>query len=163
MLLLSQYSTVYPAREVEVGIPGPTGYSMLFTSASAVIDYLPTAGAAAALNQDLLNPQSSSSGIFGGEVLALRLNVDFSDAGVLARSAALSFGDLTMCNFTTLTQFNGMSVREFLAAAETALGGGSSIEDLRILEPISDDLSKAFESGTLSTFAREHLVNGPCP
>ena len=43
---------------------------------------VPAGGTPAALTADLLNPATSSSGVFGGQVLALRLNVDFSAAGV---------------------------------------------------------------------------------
>ena len=35
------------------------------------------------LTSDLLDPTSSSAGEFGGSVVALRINVDFSDAGLL--------------------------------------------------------------------------------
>jgi hypothetical protein len=63
--------------------------------------------------------------VFGGNVLALQLDVDFSDAGVLGGTSGLAFGDLRMCNFTTLSALNGMTVRQYLALVNTLLGGGT--------------------------------------
>jgi hypothetical protein len=81
-ILASNFSTVYPGGFVAVGIPGSSGYSMKFKSAPAVNAYLPASSTPAALTADLINPTSSSSGVFGGQVLALELNVDFSTAAI---------------------------------------------------------------------------------
>ncbi len=61
----------------------------------AVEGYLPASGPPGALNADLLNPVSSSSGEFGGEVVALRINVDFSAAGI-TQGPGGPFGALTL-------------------------------------------------------------------
>src|ERR1035438_5646243 len=84
-LLLANYDSVYASTsgQFEVGIPGPSGFSMLFTDASHLILYLPDGGAVGPLDSDVLNPTSPVSGAFGGDVTALKLNIDFSDAGVL--------------------------------------------------------------------------------
>jgi hypothetical protein len=93
----------------------------------------------------------------------LKLNVDFSDASLLPASTGLRFGDLTICK-TGLTALNGASVRQFLAAANTVLGGGSSsygaVSDL---EPLAASLNSAFIDGTASSFAQTNLLNGACP
>ena len=41
-------------------------------------------------------PTSSPSGSFGGDVLVLRLNVDFSDAGFLHGTSKIPFGNLVL-------------------------------------------------------------------
>lgn len=87
---------------VEIGIPGTAGYSTEFTDALRALDCLPASGPIGSLDADLANPTSTSSGAFGGAVLAPRFNIDFSDGGYLAGSAGLAFSDLTLCNFTTL-------------------------------------------------------------
>jgi hypothetical protein len=163
--LNSNYNTVYASTlgAVEVGIPGTAGYSMRFFSATAVIDYLPAIGAAAALSADQDNPLISNSGQFGGDVLALRLNIDFSDAGDLAGAVNVKFGDLTLCGFADLTALNGTSVRSFLSTVNILLGGGSSTYAISQLDPITIDLNNAFSAGTVSSFAQAHLVNGACP
>ena len=51
------------------------------------------------LDSDVADPTSTSSGGFGGEVLALRLNVDFEAAGLIGGTGG-KFADLKLCNFT---------------------------------------------------------------
>lgn len=162
-LLASRFADVYPAVEVETGVPGSTGYSTLFTSSTAIIAYLPSAGLVGPLTGDLLNPTFTPSGAFGGEVLALQLNVDFSDAGILGGTSAIAFGDLSICGITQLPQLHGMTIREFAAEVNSLLGGGTAVYGIVELEPIADDLSNAFAAGTPSAFAQEHLMSGPCP
>ncbi|MFM8655650.1 MAG: hypothetical protein ACKOD5_00740, partial [Chthoniobacterales bacterium] len=118
LLLASYFPTLFPSG-VEVGIPGSAGYSMKFTTATAVKDYLPAGGTPNKLTLDLTNPTSSSSGVFGGQVLALKLNIALSDGG--ATPARL--GDLFYIN--PGDSLSGYKVRQILAAAETALGGGA--------------------------------------
>ncbi|MFM8808347.1 MAG: hypothetical protein ACKOJB_05480, partial [Chthoniobacterales bacterium] len=118
LLLASYFPTLFPSG-VEVGIPGGAGYSMKFTTATAVKDYLPAGGTPNKLTLDLTNPTSSSSGVFGGQVLALKLNIALSDGG--ATPAGL--GDLFYIN--PGDSLSGYKVRQILAAAETALGGGA--------------------------------------
>jgi len=101
ILLQDNYSTIYAATFgiLEVGIVGPAGFSIAFTSATRVIDYLPQSGTPGPLTADLLDPSTSPSGAFGGEVVALKLNIDFIDAGLILGGSELEFGDLTLCNF----------------------------------------------------------------
>lgn len=161
--LLGNYDTVYPSSVVEVGIPGAAGFSMRFFDALAVLNYLPAVGLPGALTADLTDPMSSSSGVFGGNVLALRLNVDFSDASVISGTSSLRFGDLLLCDFPTLPALNGTTVRSFLATANTLLGGGSATYSINDLSPIASALNGAFDAGTVSTFAQDHLFAGSCP
>ncbi|MBU3666095.1 MAG: hypothetical protein FGM15_09520 [Chthoniobacterales bacterium] len=103
---------------VEVGTPGSGGHSTKFSSALAVQDYLPAGGMPNKLTADLVDPTNSSSGVFGGQVLALKLNIALSDGG--ATPAGL--GDLYYKN--PGDALSGFTVRQILAAAENALGGG---------------------------------------
>jgi hypothetical protein len=164
-LLNAQYDYVYGSTGglLEVGIAGAAGFSLLFTSASGVLGYLPAQGALGALNADLVDPTSSASGGFGGEVTALSLNVDFSDAGVTLGGAGIPFGDLTLCNFNDLPRLNGVTVRQFLGAVNTLLGGGSANYGIAELFLVSERLNVSFEGRTPSQFAQDHLVNGACP
>jgi hypothetical protein len=99
------------------------GQDMKFTGAGAIENYLPASGTPAALNADLIDPTSSSSGQFGGEVLALRLNVDFSAAGI-TQGPGGPFGALTLTS--TGMSLDGQTVLQVLAAMNTALGGGNA-------------------------------------
>jgi hypothetical protein len=164
-ILLNSHAFVYaPTGGVlEVGLPGAAGFSMDFTIASAVLFYLPAVGPPATLNVDLVDPTASASGVFGGEVVALKLNVDFSAAAFLGGTSGLSFGDLTLCGFSAQPALNGMTVSEFLAVANTVLGGGAAPFAPPELASIALEVNTAFFSGIPSAFAQTHLFNGACP
>ena len=158
----SEYDATYEAAtgRVEVGIPGTSGYSLRFTGPDKVSDFFVQIGTAAVLNVDLVDGNSSSSGQFGGEVLALRLNIDFSDAGFLAGNVNVPFGNLILYDITTAPELNGLSVREIIAIANFILGGGSSTFEIVTINTIVSELNSAFLDGTPSQFAQEHLKRG---
>jgi hypothetical protein len=170
-LLATYFGVVYAELGgVEVGISGASGFSMLFDRSSAVLDYLPAGGLVAPLSADLVNPQSSSSGGFGGHVLALQLDIDFGDAGFLNGTAGIPFGDVTLVNMDAISFFggapidlsalNGLTVREFLAHVNSRLGGGPGPYLLDDIALLTEDVTSAFESGTPSQFAQDHLRVG---
>ncbi|HJU72905.1 MAG TPA: hypothetical protein VJ717_04100 [Gemmatimonadaceae bacterium] len=164
--LAANYNSVYTssAGHVEVGIAGSLGFSIIFTSSGAVLAYLPSTGIAAPLNADLVDPLSSASGVFGGEVLALRINIDFADAGYTLGDAGVRFGDLTLCGLTgAVAGLNGTSVRAFSTIANTALGGGSTPFALSDVNQTAFAINNAFNNGLPNPFAQQHLVNGACP
>jgi hypothetical protein len=78
-VLQNNYPSVYASSfgVFEIGIPGAAGFSAQFTSVDNLLAFLPAAGVSGPLNTDLADPSSSSAGVFGGEVAALKLNVDF--------------------------------------------------------------------------------------
>jgi hypothetical protein len=114
------------------------------------MNYLPAGGKPKALTGDLINPTSSPSGVFGGQVLALELNVDFSAAGVVPGGV----GDLILAG--TNTSFDGLSVRNILDMANQALGGGvlfdSTLNDLVSL------LNQGFDNCYPSGWVQDHLT-----
>ena len=61
------------------------------------------------------------------------------------------------------TSLNGLTVRQLLDVANTLLGAGASTFTIAEVAPIVSDVTASFISGTPSTFAQEHLVNGACP
>lgn len=169
-LLVNYFNSIYASTfgVLEIGIPGLSAYSIRFTYADAITDFVPATGTPAALTGDLIDPTSSAAGSFAGDVLALKLDVDFSDAALLGGTSGLDFGDLTLCNFTALTALNGMTVRQLLALENALLGGGSgtyTIDQLYTGEPnalVPLDVPNAFDGGTVQPFAQAHLVSGAC-
>jgi len=146
---------------VEVGIPGLAGFSMRFSTTLAVQDYLIASGTPAVLDTDLLNPISSSSGSFGGEVLVLQLNVDFAANGTLGGSSGIAFGNLMLYNMDDTT-LNGLTVSEVLAIANQMLGGNTTTGySFATMNMLASQLNGAFSGGGVSTFAQEHLLS-PC-
>src|SRR5260370_5023572 len=160
-LLVADYGSVYAASSgvLTVVLPSPAGFHMIFSSPIPVGVYLPAVGTPAPLDQNLVNPLgATSSGAFGGDVLALQLDVDFSDAGFLLGASGIPFGNLVLENFGPLSLLNGRTVRQILGAANTDLGGGTSIFSIADLDTLASELTLAFEDGTPDTFAQQHLV-----
>src|SRR5580658_5076157 len=160
-LLTAEFNTVYASTGgVIVGSP-ISGFTMVFTDSAAVNAYLPEPGAYAPLDSNVLNPpaNTTSSGAFGGDVLALEFNVDFSDAGFLPAASGIPFGDLVLEGFnTTLPQLDGLTVRQFLGDMNTLLSGQSSIVSIDDLGTILSSLNASFSDGMPQPFAQDHLV-----
>ncbi|MBI2529429.1 MAG: DUF11 domain-containing protein [Candidatus Rokubacteria bacterium] len=118
--LADHFALVYPSGVVIGGTK-----TITLTSAAAVDAFLPQAGTPAKLTQDYVNPTSPISSL-AGQVLALRLNVDFSAAG------------LTTMGFATLTvvegELAGMTVNDVLALGNSVLGGGAVPPGLKLSE-----------------------------
>jgi hypothetical protein len=155
-LLVANFDTLYPSG-VEVGVPGPTGFSMRFTSEAAVATYLgQNVTGAGKLTADVTNPVTTASRKLGQEVLALRMNVDFNDASLLGSGGAV-LGDLRIVK--RFAAVNGLTVRQVLALAEDVLGGktvvGVGTQDLYLLV---SDINKGFQDCTPSSWAQLHLA-----
>jgi hypothetical protein len=162
MVLQGHYDSVYAstAGQIEIGvpIPGPAGFSIIFTSSGAALAYQPSTGPPAPLGADLVDPASSESGIFGGEVLGLRFNVDFSDAGHTLGAMSIPFGDLVIHSYAEIPQVNGLTVREVLAQANILLGSGSVGYGITEANQLVSDLNYSFSGGLeLLQFAQDHL------
>jgi hypothetical protein len=160
MLLSSRFFSIYTAGLVEIGIPGAAGFSAVFTAPSSIVTYLPASGPLGPLTNDLIDPSSTSSGAFGGEVLALTLNVDFS--ALTGGTAGIPLSSLRICGVTP-SALSGTTVASFLALANTLLGGGTSGVSIDQVTPIAAQINSAFTGGAPSTWAQDHLVHGPCP
>jgi hypothetical protein len=137
---------------------------MDFGGADALLTFLPQGGPPAALDHDISDPTSTAAGVFGGQVAALRLNVDFADAGYTAGSAAVRFGDLRVCGLVTVPGLDNLTIRQVQAIMNTALGGdptGFSIVDL---SQELGEINSSFEGGFASTYAQQHIFNvATCP
>jgi len=151
-LLLANYSSVYAPTSgvLTVGLPN-TGFTMIFSSPLTLGGYLPPVGTPAPLNQNLVDPLTSSAGAFGGDVLALQLDVDFSKAGLLGTSS-IPFGNLILQNLSSTAALNGLTVTQFLADANTCLGGGSCLYSYSVMDGVAADLTLSFDGGTPGTF-----------
>ena len=115
---------IYTNGVLEVGVQGPDGVEIYFGAAQTVSGYLPQSGPPGQLDTDLVDPTTSKSGVFGGAVTALRLNVDLYDAGILSYASSLRFGDLTLHDLSAFPTLNGLTVRQFEHLGEIVLGGG---------------------------------------
>lgn len=137
-------------------------HTMSFSSPTAVANFLPAIGAAGQLTTTLANPSSSPAGGFGGEVVALKLNIDFSSQ--TGGTSALGFGDLRICKYTTSPSLNGMTVNQILGISNTLLGGETAPpHTVDVINDVAAALNASFYEGGPSAFAQAHLFNGACP
>jgi hypothetical protein len=149
----ANFSTLYGGTGLIVGGTN----TLTFTSAGAVYNFLPAIGTSAALNGSLTNPLSSSAGDFGGQVVALQLNADFSSIF----GNAVSLTDLRICNFSAVPSLNGQTVGDFLATANWLLGGGGASFGPSTAASVASLINNAFAGGTPSTFAQSNLIAAP--
>jgi hypothetical protein len=123
VLLEASFNTVY-AGTGGVIVSSASGFTMVFTDAHSVLAYLPSIGTYAPLS--VVNPVSTVSGAFGGEVLALEFNV-----------YAFAQGDVLVSSCTSSRNGN-VGIFSDLVTKSTALGnldagivfGGSAVTNI---------------------------------
>jgi len=113
----AHFTDVFPSGLV---VGDPNHFTMTFTSAQAVANFLPAGGNSQVLTQNLTNPANASqTGNWAGQIVAAMMNVEFNDAGYLG-SGVNKLKDLIFL----AGPFQGMSVSNFLNVANNAIGGG---------------------------------------
>lgn len=128
------------------GITVGGAFTATFTSASAIGTYLPRGTTPGVLTQNYTNPTSlTSAGVFLSQVLALGLNIGFSDCNQSGFGADL--GPLEVIS----GPFSGWTVDAIYALANTVLGGnlaalpgGTTLSDLN---GIVDAINNNFDNG----------------
>ncbi|MFN0207093.1 MAG: hypothetical protein ACKVS6_12390 [Planctomycetota bacterium] len=155
-LLAQNFFNVYGPAGVEIGIHGSSGKSVKFTNAAAIEAFLPAGGKAGKLKLDATNPKTTAAGVFAGQVLALQLNVDFSNAGITESG----FGGLILTN-TGNAALDGNTIAEVLAAANIALGGGAlpfGFTNISQLNDLVTKLNESFDNCKASDWAKGQLT-----
>jgi len=133
------FSTVFPS-----GLTVGGGFKLTLTSTSAVKNYLPDGGTAAAYTQNYNNPTSKIN-ILSGQLTALKLNVAYDAAGKIGNNAT-NLGDLSIAT----GPFTGMTVNSFLAFAEAAIGGGSlNGHTFSEINDAATSINENFDNGTV--------------
>ncbi len=96
-LLYTYFDTVYPSQVLQVGAKEPPGFAMFFEDTETlqsyqyITAYLPSGSTPDALADDYINPMDKNeSGVFGGQVTALQLNVDFSASGKMPQTGSVA-------------------------------------------------------------------------
>jgi hypothetical protein len=163
--LAAYFPLAYPSGELVIGVADPTlGFSVTMTGAQFVTDFLPQGGKSVVLARSYVDPLNlwkpkhrgklanhKLIGAFAGEVLALQLNVDFSNLGVTKPG----LGALHLASGA----LKGQTVAQVLALANSVLGRGTplpaSLRNVDALEDIVEAINKNHESGTCD---RKYLV-----
>lgn len=111
------FDQVYPDDFV---IGDTDGYTITFNASSNVEDYLPGGGGSAVLTKNYENPlKKKKLGNLADQIIAARLNRDYSQAGFLGDNPDYHLGELVYID----GPFQGMTVDAFLEMAQTALSG----------------------------------------
>jgi hypothetical protein len=118
------FDFVFPGGSVSIG--HPDGHTATWTSSQAIADFLPDGSTPGVLDQDYLNPDTTSAGVLASQILALRLNVEYSCAGVFTLgfpTAGDCLGEATVPDYCSNGMFDGLTVYEFLALADSVVAG----------------------------------------
>ncbi len=133
------FDDIYPNGLV---IGDPDNYTITFEESVDVNNYK-KGGKPAVLDQSYTNP-TKKLGNLADQILAARLNRDYSEAGVLGDNDDYSLGELIYVE----GPFQGYTVNEMLDLAEVALGGGDlgefSVEDYK---NAAEDVVNSFHEG----------------
>ena len=149
-LLHDNFDDVYPDNFV-VGI----GYTITFTEAEKITDFLPITGGnrGGGLSTNYIDPEPndlSSGKSLAQQTIALKLNIDFNNAGLLGTTDPL-LKDLYVVD--PASHCYGWTVEEVLLAAEEILGGGDSSKDPSItadqIKTCADNINNNFGDGEI--------------
>jgi hypothetical protein len=139
-ILAANFMSVFGGA-VTIGNTAPGKFTLTFTSAAAIKSFLPAGGKAGVLQATATNPANSKAGVFAGQVLALKLNVDSSNQNLTgAGLATLKVVDGPLAGYT---------VQQVLDLANSVLGGGTLPAGLTLaqLNDIVTNISEDYESG----------------
>ncbi|MCE5239351.1 MSCRAMM family adhesin SdrC [bacterium] len=144
MLLHTNWDTVYGAAGLTVG---SGEYTITFTSAWAVTNFLPSGGTPRPLGRDYVDPKGkTTAGVLAGQVVAMKLNVDFSANGFTAPG----LGALKIQSGA----YAGWTVSQLLGLAQAVLGGDTSglLGSVADLNSACTAVNEAFNDGTVNGF-----------
>jgi SprB repeat len=118
--------------------------SLTLTSAQDVNDFLPCSGPSSVLPAgNMLNPGGALNNTLAGQIVAVTLAVGFDAADANYASNAQSIGGLQIASGT----FSGMSVTQFLAIANDAIGGCATGYSLADLNSAATAINQNYDNG----------------
>ena len=118
-ILYANWTAIYGSAGVTLGSTSKPYKYAKWTSPTAVTNYLPDGGTPGVYTTNYTNPLVTSAGEFSSQVLALRFNVNFSNAGKIKPGFS-----------TTVVQSGplaGLTTTQVLALANAAVGGNTSV------------------------------------
>jgi hypothetical protein len=137
-VLHTHWSKVYRWNGLVIG----SCKTLKFCGPWNVTNFLPQGGCAGRLNRSYCNPTcKTSAGVFAGQVLALRLNVDFSNAGI----TRTGLGALKIQRGT----YTGWTVAQFLGYAEKVLGASACFNSA--INDTATKINESMDNGTTNT------------
>ena len=141
---------VYRDANFDAAFPGglvvgdATNYTLTLSSAKAVEEFLPSGGKPSALTESYVDPAGALNNTLGSHVVSLTLSVTFDAYDADFGGADNNLGDLV---FAAGSGFEGLTVAEVLAEANTVLGGGASVYSASELTDILSKVNESFVDG----------------
>lgn len=131
----ANFDAVFLPGGLIIGDPdGPDADSLFalhLTNSAAVANYLPAGSTPGVLTADQTDPHVTSSGVFGGQLVAATINVAFDAAGIRKDGSTPVFPPGTLA--TLIYNANcvadalvGKTVADVIALANTAISGGGT-------------------------------------
>jgi hypothetical protein len=136
---------LYFAEVFPSGLQVGGTFKLTLTTAKAVEKFLPQGGNPKALDKNYTDPTSTKAGVFAGQVVALKLNVAFSDAGKIG-SGSIKLGELIV----NAGPLSGKTVYEVLNLANIALGGGTTPYSISQLNQAVTAINENFDDGKVN-------------
>jgi len=141
--MTSHFASAFPSPDyLKVGCTN--GFTLQFTSAQAVTDFLPSGGSARALTGNLINPGGTYSNTLAGQLVGLTLSVQFDLTDANFSAAGTHLQDLVVTTGT----FVGWTVAQVLAEANNVLGGCASTYTAAQLNSILTAINENYDNGT---------------
>lgn len=148
MYLHSNFDAAFPS-----GLRVGCDYSMSFTSAQAITDYLPSGGTPTSLTYSYVNPVKKPKNTLASHVIALTLSTTFDqwDADFGESNTKLVNATITSGNFA------GWTVGNVLTEANYVLGGCTSTYSASQIQDVISKINESFVDGDKKT---DFLKNG---
>ena len=138
--LHSNFTSAFP-NGLKVGCSG--GYTLLFTSAQAITNFLPQGGTPVQLSQNYTDPSSQLS-VLAGQTVALALSLGFDSYDPNFSTSSNSLGNLVMASGI----FQGWTVSQIFAEANKILGACASPYSPSQITSALDAINTNFDGGT---------------
>jgi hypothetical protein len=124
-----------------------TGYTVKYTNAAAITEFLPAGGEAGVLTANAVNPLDKSiKNVLIGQVTALSLSVGFDAWDVNFGAGGQSLGSM----YIKSGVFKGKTVSQFLAIANDVLGGCSNAYSPKDVNEVASAINENYIDGKVN-------------
>lgn len=144
--LSENFDRAFPnGLKIGAGPSGLSGNSATFTTADAVLAFLPASGTASALASEYIDPTETTGGELAGEAVALTLNIEFDSRDRKFGASSTLLKDLLISD--TADPAFGKTVYEVLQMANAFLGGRTTALDGPTLTAALKKINESYRGG----------------
>jgi hypothetical protein len=145
----ANFAAAFP-NGVKIGCNGNT---LTLTSSHAVQQFLPSGGTPAVLSGNSVDPIGSEfKNTAASQLIGVKLALGFDTYDPNFSASTSSFGDATI----TQGPFSGMTVNQFLAAADQVIGGCSTAFSISDVNETASAINESYDEGKTSNYLQCH-------